>query len=358
MAIKLILNPGSTSTKIALFSAGESLANHTFNFQASIQEVEDFLKEHCFIQSLQEISEYGVRVVHGGKYFVEPTRIDGKNLEKLKEISDLAPLHNPPAIALMESIFEVNDQAKVTATFDTSFHKTIPDYAKSYALPRELVEQYGIQHYGFHGIACQSVVRQVEQQLGKVPKNMIVCHLGGGCSVTAVKNGQSIDNSMGFTPLEGLVMATRSGDIDPEVLLFLSKKTGKNLEELETMLNKKSGIYGMSGGLDMREAVELYKQGDEVQRLTVETFLYRVQKYVFAYFGDLQGLDCIVFSGGIGEGSDFIRQQLCERLAVVGVALDEEKNKQNPLGKISQSSSDVDVFVVHVDEEGEIEQQM
>lgn len=340
----LILNPGSTSLKYSLF-IGKKCIEH-----AQIKPDQDVfaaLAKKGLIKDNYEIDGFGVRVVHGGHLFQKPTQITAKILAQLEEISELAPLHNPPAVAIIKHIFKLNPKAKITAVFDTAFHASIPKYASLYAIPQKLSQKYHIQKYGFHGIVCQSVIKQLQKEKGKIPGNLIVCHLGGGCSITAIKNGKSIDTSMGFTPLEGLIMATRSGDIDAGILLYLSEKTGKNLQEIEAMLSKESGLLGIAGTSDMREILAQAENGSESAQLAIDAFVYRIQKYIFSYVGVLGGLDCLVFSGGIGEGSFLIRKRICENLKLFGISIDSQKNKAEKMPRIiSKKTSQSEVWVI------------
>ena len=351
----LTINPGSTSTKYALFKEEQLIAKASLKGQDFNQSLDFFISEG-HIQSLKDITKIGIRIVHGGHLFIKPTLIDNKTLKKLETISSLAPLHNPPALSIIEQILSAHCQIPIYGIFDTAFHSNIPQFAKLYGLPLALSGKHHIQRYGFHGIACQSVLHQVTKKLGHVPNKMIICHLGGGTSITAVKEGRSIDTSMGFTPLEGLMMITRSGDLDPSILQYLEKNTDLSKDEVLNMLNKESGMKGITGSDDMESIVEKAVSGDPLCKLALEMFVYRIVKYIFAYYGALQGLDVLTFSGGIGVGSETIRKIICEELHILGIGIEEESNQnitQSPQ-EITKKDAGKKVFVVQVDEAEEI----
>ncbi len=331
----ITINPGSTSSKYSLFDDQKLIAEGKFRkkettFTFDDQEITEkdfensfsFFIQHLidqgYLKSLEEIQKIGIRIVHGGNKFKSTTLIDEEVFEELKSLSVLAPLHNPPALKIIEQIWSQTKEVEIYGIFDTAFHNTIPEVARTYAIPKDLAEKHKIQKYGFHGIACQSVLRQVEEKLGNLPENIILCHLGGGASITAVKNGKSIDTSMGFTPLEGVMMISRSGDIDPGILDYLEKNAGLSSAEILEILNKKSGIKGVTGTDDMKLVVEKAEAGDPDCKLAVEMFVYRIAKYIFAYYGVLQGIDLITFSGGIGIGSEVIRNKITEKLRILG----------------------------------------
>ncbi len=337
----LTINPGSTSAKYSLFDDQKLItvgqfrkkeANFTFDdqeisekeFQKSFAYFIQHLIDQNHLRSLEEIQKIGIRIVHGGNRFQSPTLIDNQVFEELKELSVLAPLHNPPALKIIKQIWDQTRDVEIYGIFDTAFHTTIPEVAKTYAIPKDLAESHQIQKYGFHGIACQSVLHQVKKDLGKLPPNIIICHLGGGASITAVKNGESIDTSMGFTPLEGIMMISRSGDLDPGIMNYLEKNAGLSGEEVLEILNKKSGIKGITDTDDMKLVVEKAEAGDQICKLAVEMFVYRIVKYIFAYYGVLQGLDLITFSGGIGVGSEPIRDKITEKLKILGFPEDKK----------------------------------
>lgn len=311
----LTINCGSSSIKYKLFSfpeekviskgivehigeKGHNISDH----HAGMEYVLDRLIEEGV--DLKDITAVGHRVVHGGEEFIEPTVITSKVVKKIRSLFSLAPLHNP---ANLEGIIACQNILKgklQVAVFDTAFHSTIPDYAFMYALPYEYYKKYGIRRYGFHGTSHRYVSIIASKRLGKAVSrtNLITCHLGNGCSITAVKGGCSVDTSMGFTPLEGLVMGTRCGDIDPALVLFLQEKEGLPPEEIDRVLNKKSGLIGISQlSNDFRELIQARAKGNKLAGLAIEVFKYRILKYVGAYAMVLGRVDAIVFTGGIGE---------------------------------------------------------
>ncbi|MBW8041053.1 MAG: acetate kinase [Planctomycetes bacterium] len=307
------------------------------------------------IQDFSEIGAVGHRVVHGGEEFTYSVNIDEKVIAYIEKFADLAPLHNPPNLAGIRAVQRRLPDAKQVACFDTAFHATIPKVAYMYALPYELYEKYGIRRYGFHGISHRYVARRAASIMGrgKYNINAVTCHLGNGCSITAVKQGRSIDTSMGFTPLEGVPMGTRSGDLDPSILFYLGDK-GYDVKALKELCNKKSGLLGISGvSNDVRNLVELAGQGNSRAQLAIDIFCYRIKKYIGTYCAVLDTVDAVVFTGGIGENAVFLRQQICTGLNQVGVRLDEETNKKVVAkeAEISTKDSRVKVFVIPANEQ-------
>ncbi len=367
----LTINPGSTSFKYSLFENQKKITTHEFKkktheyffdktkitqkeFEQNLTYLIKFFTQKKYIKNIQEIKKYGLRIVHGGNYFKKPTLLNKQNLQKLKEISSLAPLHNPPALKIIKDIQDLNPEVKIYGVFDTSFHQTIPNYANTYAISKELTKKYHLKKYGFHGIACQSILSTLNQKKSNLQKKIIICHLGGGCSMTAIKNSQSIDNSMGFTPMEGLIMMTRSGDLDNGLFEYLENKLNISSSDLIKILNKKSGIYGLTGEKNMKNIIEESQKGNQDYKLAVEMFIYRIIKYIFGYYGILQGLDILVFSGGIGKGSSFIRNQICKHLEIIGVIINQKKNLENKINEISNTQSKVKIFSFFVEEDFEI----
>ena len=324
----LSLNPGSTNTKFSLYDGETELLKSEFHGEVS--SIEEKLNEKKF--SLSQIDIFGIRVIHGGTKFSEPTKITNDVLEELQELSELAPLHNPPAIRIIEQLLNFDVNAKIYAVFDTAFHRTIPEKLKRYAIPKKIADEFGIQKFGFHGIACQSVIAKLKQK-NELPEKLVICHLGGGASVTAVKNGQSLDTSMGFTPLEGLMMVTRSGNIDAGAVSFLQEKLHLSETELLELLNKQSGILGISGSTDIKE---VFEGKTEVTKLAREMFLIRVIKYIFSAAGVLGGLDRVTLSGGIGYKNIWLQKEIakaiepihCSALSIVDVDEAEEIRRQ------------------------------
>ena len=307
----------------------------------------------------------GHRVVHGGNIFSEPTSIDDAFLEKIKSIEYLAPLHNPvnvEGILVARSFFPKSRQI---AVFDTAFHATIPSHASYPPLPNALVEKYNIKKYGFHGISHEYLTHQAGVYLNKPSPSIISFHLGNGASLAAVRDGKCIDTSMGMTPLAGLMMGTRSGDLDPGILLYLQKQVGLSVDEIDTLLNKKSGLLGVSGSNDLRDVIRQADElGDKQARLALDMFCYRLRFYLGAYLLLLKKIDALIFSAGIGENSAFIRKRCCDDLLDFGVEIDDEKNEKLVSDDFSQgndatiaiqsSRSKVSVLVIRTDEEWQI----
>lgn len=302
------------------------------------------------------IDAIGHRVVHGGRKFPRTTRIDESVLDAIHALEEMAPLHNPPSIAGVRAArAAVARTVPMAAVFDTSFHATLPDRASLYAIPYELSVRYGIRRYGFHGISYQSVLSRYCTLTDTPPgrATLVAFHLGNGCSAAAIRNGESIDTSMGFTPLEGLVMGTRSGDIDPAVFGFLAGAEGASPGEVEDLLNRRSGLLGLSGiSRDMRDL--LSREGDEPRaRLAVEVFCYRARKYLGAYLAALGGADAVVFTGGIGENSPGIRARILAGMEWSGIRIDPSRNRETvgAEGEIGAADSRPRVFVLPTDEE-------
>jgi len=317
-----------------------------------LQLILNSLKENGgVIKDLSEISAVGHRVVHGGNDFVESTIINEDVIRSLEKYAVLAPLHNPPNLIGIKVSKDLLPDTPQVAVFDTAFHQTIPETAYIYAIPYELYEKYGIRRYGFHGTSHRYVSRKAAEILGeKISKlRIITCHLGNGCSIAAIKQGKSVDTSMGFTPLEGLPMGTRSGDIDPSIIFFIAEQENLPLKKIEEILNKKSGLLGVSGvSNDMREIKREADAGNRRAQLALEIFAYRVKKYIGAYTAVLGGLDVLVFTGGIGENAYYIRSKICQGLEFLGIRLDEDKNKDPAkwCGIINTEDSRVKVLVI------------
>jgi len=303
------------------------------------------------IRDQSEISAVGHRVVHGGSDFVESTIIDDKVIETIRKYSSLAPLHNPPNLTGITILRELLPGIPHVAVFDTAFHQTMPEVAYLYPIPYEYYEKYGVRRYGFHGVSHRYVSQRAAEILGRDIRELkiITCHLGNGCSVTAVDGGRSVDTSMGFTPLEGVPMGTRSGDIDPSIVQFLAEVENLTLNEIYEILNKRSGLLGLSGvSNDVREIKKAADSGDHRAEIALEILAYRVKKYIGAYAAVMGGVDAIVFTAGIGENAHYIRSKICEGLGFLGVTLDEDRNR-NPAewnGVISAENSRVKVLVV------------
>lgn len=308
------------------------------------------------IKSLDEIDAVGHRVVHGGEKFATSVVIDDEVMEAIAECNDLAPLHNPANIIGINACREVMPGVPMVAVFDTAFHQTMPDKAYMYGIPYEYYEKYKVRRYGFHGTSHDFVSKRAAEILGKKREelNIIVCHLGNGASISAVKKGQSVDTSMGLTPLEGLIMGTRSGDIDPAIVSFIADKEGISADEVVNILNKKSGVYGLSGGIssDFRDLGDAAEAGNEMAKNTLDAYAYRVAKYIGAYMVAMGGVDVIVFTAGIGENNATVRALVGNYLTCLGTSIDPEKNKLRGEEVILSAENDkVVTMVVPTDEE-------
>jgi acetate kinase len=308
------------------------------------------------ISGVSEISAVGHRVVHGGETFVDSVLITDDVVAKLEKCISLAPLHNPANLTGIREARRVFPDIPHVAVFDTAFHQTLPPKAYLYAVPYELYETHRVRRYGFHGMSYRYVSQRAAGLLGK-PLNkvkMIICHLGNGVSMAALDGGKSIDTSMGLTPLEGLIMGTRSGDVDPGVIFFLHRELGLSVDRIEDLLNRESGLLGISGASnDMRDVIRKASEGNQRCRLALEAFAYRAKKFVGAYAAALGGLDALVFTAGIGENSPLIRQMICQNLECMGISLDETKNEE-AIGVeklISTPTSRASILVVPTDEE-------
>ncbi|MDA8239380.1 MAG: acetate kinase [Nitrospiraceae bacterium] len=308
-----------------------------------------------------EIFAVGHRVVHGGEKFREPVIIDDAALGTIEELIPLAPLHNPANVAGIKVMRELLPHVPQVAIFDTAFHQTMPPRAFHYALPYDFYQSYGVRRYGFHGSSHRYVAKEAARHLGVSQEhlNLITLHLGNGASATAIEKGKSVDTSMGMTPLEGLVMGTRCGDLDPAVHFYVQKRTGRPFQEIEGILNKESGLKGICGVNDMREIESRADGGNARAELAVDMFCYRVKKYIGAYFAVLGSVDAVIFTGGIGENSAVVRAKSCEGLSALGIALDEQRNKviAGGIAEIQAEEGRVKILVIPTDEEGEIAQQ-
>lgn len=330
-----------------------AMPTHTEAIQFVINALTD--AKRGVVGSLAEIGAVGHRVVHGGEKFASSTVINEEVLAAIEECNDLAPLHNPANLIGIRACQELMPNVPMVAVFDTAFHQTMPEKAYMYGLPYEYYEQYKVRRYGFHGTSHSFVSKRTAELLGRDynATKTIVCHLGNGASICAVENGKSVDTSMGLTPLEGLVMGTRSGDIDPAILEFLAKKENMDIAALMNMLNKKSGVQGVSGiSSDFRDLTAGAKEGNKRAQIALDVFGYRVAKYVGSYVAAMNGVDAIVFTAGIGENDGNIRAKVCEYLGYLGITIDAEANKQS--GKevvISTADSKVKVLVVPTNEE-------
>ena len=312
--------------------------------------------QYGVIKSVDEIDAIGHRVVHGGEKYTDPVIITPEVLEGLKSIVDLAPLHNPASISGMEACINLMPGKLNVAVFDTGFHKTIPEESYIYPIPYSYYEKYKIRRYGFHGISHEYVSRRVAELAGKPIEDLkiINCHLGQGASICAIKNGKSVDTSMGFTPLGGIPMGTRSGDLDPSVVTYIAKYRNHTPDEMDEILNKKSGVYGISEvSVDFRDIEAEAEDGDKNALLALERFAYDVAQFIAKYMVSMGGADIISFTAGIGEKDAKERRKICKYLEFLGVKLDEEKNNTyvNCEGKISADDSSIELYVVPTNEE-------
>ncbi len=390
----LVLNCGSSSLKFQLFSGAElavlavGLIEEIGNPQSAtqlsfvdasgndsiirrispiadhrqaIRVMAELLRESGVLVDFADLAGIGHRVVHGGVEFHQPMRIDAAVMTAIDALTPLAPLHNPANLTGIRVTMEQAAQIPQVAVFDTAFHQSIPEHAYLYALPYAFYRNQKVRRYGFHGTSHNYVASQAARHLGRPLQelNMITLHLGNGASAAAIKGGACIDTSMGMTPLEGLVMGTRSGDLDPAILFYLARNCGLDIDELDTLLNRDSGLKGICGESDMRAISEAAGRGDRQSGLALEIFCYRVKKYIGAYAAALGGMDCVVFTGGIGENSALVRERICQDMEWLGIVLDQEKNNSRSKRtlEIQAAASRVSILVIATDEEREIARQ-
>lgn len=331
----------------------EKIPNHKVAVKMMLDALLD--ENYGVLKSISEISAVGHRVVHGGEKFSGSVKITDEVMAVLKECVDLAPLHNPPNIIGIEATKELLPDVPMVGVFDTAFHQTMPEYAYIYGVPYELYKKYGVRRYGFHGTSHRFVSAEAAKMLNKPIEELklVTLHLGNGSSISAVKNGKSIDNSMGFTPLEGILMGTRCGNIDPAIVPFIMEKEGLSLDEISNYLNKKCGVYGVSGvSSDFRDLEEEAINGNPRAQLALQIFAYQAKKFIGSYAAAMNGLDAIVFTGGIGENSDVVRNMICEDMEYFGIKIDEEKNKvRGKQADISSEDAKTKVLVIPTNEE-------
>ncbi|MCG9973364.1 acetate/propionate family kinase [Christiangramia crocea] len=327
----------------------------------ALKAITDYLmnSEIGVIRNKDEIAAVGHRVVHGGNVFSKTIAINAEVKEKIRENFSLAPLHNPPNLKGIEVAEELFPSSRQVAVFDTAFHQTIPQKAAQYAIPTEFYEKRHIQLYGFHGTSHKYVSKKAIEELQKDNSKIISIHLGNGCSITAVKDGKSVDHSLGFGPVNGLIMGTRSGDIDQSVIFYLIDELGYTSQEVSDLLHKKSGMYGLTGYSDLRDIEEQAAKGNKQCQLAMDMNAYRIKKYIGAYAAVMNGVDALVFTAGIGENSSVIRSLVCRDMDFFGIKLDEEKNKirDKKLRAIEAEGSKVKILVIPTNEELEIAQQ-
>jgi acetate kinase len=355
----LVVNAGSRSVKLRLVGDADDVLAST-DLGPPDEDVLGHLKD--FTSNAGSIDAVGHRVVHGGTTFTEPTVVSEDVRRHLEELNDLAPLHNPPALAGIDAARRLLPDVPSVACFDTAFHAGLPPASSTYALPSDWVTRWGIRRYGFHGLSCAWAVRRAASMLpaAKDPLRLILCHLGGGASVTASSGGRSVDTTMGFTPLEGLVMATRSGDLDPGALLWVMQH-GLSADDALDDLERRSGLLGLSGGRssDMRVLLEARARGDDAAALAVTVYVHRLRARIAAMAAATGGADALVFTGGVGENSPPIRSETCRELRWMGVALDERANTgaDQVDADLSAAGASVRTLVVHAREELEIASQ-
>jgi len=380
----LVLNSGSSSLKFQLFDMpsgkvlvkglAERIGEKTGKFKANDFVVEKALPTHK--EALELLTEYllnpdnniiadkdeivavGHRVVHGGNTFVQPTLINDEVKAKIKELFSLAPLHNPANLVGIETAEQIFPKARQVAIFDTAFHQTIPVVNHKYAIPEEFYQK-DIRKYGFHGISHQYVSREANKRLGTENTKLITLHLGNGASATAVLNGKSFDTTMGFGPMNGLIMGTRSGDIDQSIIFYMMDKMGYTADEVQNILNKKSGMMALAGSNDLRDIEAAAANGDKKARLALDMYAGAIKRYIGNFTAQMNGLDALIFTAGIGENSEVVRHLATQNLEYLGIRIDEEKNK-NPQafnGDITGENSSVKVWVIPTNEEQEIAMQ-
>lgn len=331
----------------------QSIKDHKVALEMVLEEL--LAPETGAIKSLDEIGAIGHRYVNAGEKYCEPTTIDEETLEDLKQRIDFAPLHNPAHIMGIEACQSLMPNVTNVAVFDTAFHSTMPPASYLYAIPYELYEKYGVRRYGAHGTSHKYVAYRTAEILGKNVEELdiVTCHLGNGGSIAAVKGGKVLDTSMGFTPLEGLIMGTRSGDIDPSAVTYIMERENLSVVEVNNLLNKKSGVLGISGiSSDFRDIEKAVAEGNERAKLALDAFVYRVKRYIGAYIAQMGNVDAVVFTAGIGENGIDIRKMICENMEYIGIELDEAKN--NVRGKetfINKEGGRVKVLIVPTNEE-------
>ncbi len=311
------------------------------------------------LRNVDEIGAVGHRVVHGGSAFSKTTLIDKNVKDKIKELFELAPLHNPPNFVGIEVAEKIFPKAKQIAVFDTAFHQTMPEEAYKYAIPNKFLEENQIRVFGFHGTSHKFVSEKAIDYLNKKNSKIITIHLGNGCSITAIENGKSVDHSLGFGPMNGLIMGTRSGDVDQSVIFYLVKSLGYSIDDVNRILQKESGMFGLTGYSDLRDIEDAAEKGDKTCKVALEMNAYRIKKYIGSYAAAMNGLDAIVFTAGIGENSDVIRKLVCSNMDFLGIDLDLEKNsvRSKEIREINTPDSKTKILIVPTNEEIEIAKQ-
>lgn len=331
----------------------EDISDHVVGIKMVLKALTS--KDYGVIKDMSEIDAVGHRVVHGGERFADSVLITGEVLQGIKACSEIAPLHNPPNLYGIEACMEIMKGVPQVAVFDTAFHQTMPKVAYLYGLPYELYVKYGLRRYGFHGTSHKYVAQRAAELMGEhmTDLRIITCHLGNGASITAIKYGKSIDTSMGYTPLEGLIMGTRSGEIDPAIIPFLMEKENMTAQQIDDYLNRRSGILGISGlSSDFRDLESAANRGDDRSQLAIDVFAYKVKKYIGGYVAAMGGVDAIVFTAGLGENSPFMRDKICNGLEYLGTRIDPDLNKvRGKEREISVRRARVKIFVIPTNEE-------
>lgn len=367
VCVGLVERIGSESAVIkhkTFTNNGEQVTEQTLHLQdheAALKQAVELLTDADIgvLKNGADIQVVGHRIVHGGEKYKAATRIDEEVKATIKELFSLAPLHNPANYTGIEVAEKIFTNAVQVAVFDTAFHQTVPPYAYRYAIPKKLYEEEGIRSYGFHGTSHKYVSEKAVEYLNNPDAKIISIHLGNGCSMAAIDGGKSVDTSMGFGPLSGLVMGTRSGDIDPSVLLHLLENRGYSPKAVSNLLNKESGMLGMTGYSDMRDVNKAIENGDAEAELACEIYAYRIQQYIGSYTAVLKGLDAIIFTAGVGENDSLMRNRICTGMAFFNITIDTEKNKERSgnIREINKEGATVKVLVVLTNEELEIANQ-
>ena len=382
----LIVNTGSASKKYALYSENQEIFKAHLetedgglvstiklgttekketitqeNYDNSVIYIIELLLSNKLITGIDDIKAIGLRIVAPGIFFLADKIIDDEYLSKLQEAKNRAPLHIEPELAEIEHLQKTMPNTPIVGISDSAFHKTMPDKSKLYGLPQDIASRFEMYRYGYHGISAQSIVNKIKNWIGDIPPKTIICHLGSGSSIVALKNGQSIDTTMGFTPLEGIIMSTRVGNIDAGAVIYLAQNLGLDLNNLEAFLNQKCGLLGISGQTsDIRELLKLEAGGDKKAATALEIFVYHVKKYIGAYAAALGGLDLLVFTATIGERSFIMRSRICRELSSLGIILDEDKNNATVSSDsfINKGEGYVKIAVITTDEMGEMARQV
>ncbi|MFE1754317.1 acetate kinase [Streptomyces anandii] len=365
LAVGLVERIGEQTSRLkhTLVASGDTreqngpIADH----DAALKSVAEELSRDGLGLDSPELGAIGHRVVHGGMFFTEPTVVDDEVLTEIERLIPVAPLHNPANLTGIRTAMALRPDLPQVAVFDTAFHTTMPESAARYAIETKIADRFRVRRYGFHGTSHAYVSRATAELLGRAPEdvNVIVLHLGNGASASAVRGGRCVDTSMGLTPLEGLVMGTRSGDLDPAVIFHLQRVAGMSMDEIDTLLNKRSGLYGLCGDNDMREIRRRMDEGDEQARLAFEIYVHRLRKYIGAYYAVLGRVDAVAFTAGVGENADFVREAALAGLEGLGLAVDGGRNavRGDEARLISPEGARVAVAVVPTDEEMEIASQ-